>query len=381
MACARPVVTELDALTGKKTEKTIALPAVFSAPIRSDLIKFVHRDISRNRLQAHGVSPRAGMQYSAESWGTGRAVARIPRVAGGGTHRSGQGAFGNMTRGGHMFSPKTTFRRIHRRVNINLRRYAIVSALAASSIPALVLARGHRIQNVPELPLVLSHESIAQIHKTKDAAKCLKAIGVYPDVERVIKSRCVRAGKGKWRGRRHVQRRGPLVIYNDNKSGITRAFRNIPGVDLCKVTRLNLLKLAPGAHCGRLIIWTSDAFEALDTIYGTYADSKPVKGKKGFLLPRARMTVTDIPRILHSEAVARVLRHKRTVAVRAPRRNPLRNYERRVELNPYAAELRRMGLEAKKKSKEEIAAKRAEKRQLKKKNAPLRKAMLKALFA
>ena len=34
--------------------------------------------------------------------GTGRAVARIPRVRGGGTHRSGQGAFGNMCRGGRL---------------------------------------------------------------------------------------------------------------------------------------------------------------------------------------------------------------------------------------------------------------------------------------
>lgn len=46
-----------------------------------------------------------GHQTSAESWGTGRAVARIPRVRGGGTHRSGQGAFGNMCRGGRMFAP------------------------------------------------------------------------------------------------------------------------------------------------------------------------------------------------------------------------------------------------------------------------------------
>jgi len=30
-------------------------------------------------------------QTSAESWGTGRAVARIPRVGSGGTQRSGQG--------------------------------------------------------------------------------------------------------------------------------------------------------------------------------------------------------------------------------------------------------------------------------------------------
>lgn len=46
------------------------------------------------------VSTNAGYQTAAESWGTGRAVARIPRVPGGGTHRAGQGAFGNMCRGG-----------------------------------------------------------------------------------------------------------------------------------------------------------------------------------------------------------------------------------------------------------------------------------------
>ena len=36
------------------------------------------------------MSEKAGHQTSAESWGTGRAVARIPRVGGSGTHRSGQ---------------------------------------------------------------------------------------------------------------------------------------------------------------------------------------------------------------------------------------------------------------------------------------------------
>ena len=35
----------------------------------------------------------------------GRAVARIPRVSGGGTHRAGQAAFGNMCRSGRMFAP------------------------------------------------------------------------------------------------------------------------------------------------------------------------------------------------------------------------------------------------------------------------------------
>lgn len=90
----------------------------------------------------------SGHQTSAESWGTGRAVARIPRVRGGGTHRSGQGAFGNMCRGGRMFAPTKVFRRWHRKVNVAQKRYAVCSAIAASGVPALVQARGHVVDKV-----------------------------------------------------------------------------------------------------------------------------------------------------------------------------------------------------------------------------------------
>lgn len=69
-------------------------------------------------------------------------MARIPRVRGGGTHRSGQGAFGNMCRAGRMFAPTRIWRRWHRKVNVNQRRYAMVSAIAASSVPALVMSKG-----------------------------------------------------------------------------------------------------------------------------------------------------------------------------------------------------------------------------------------------
>ena len=44
----------------------------------------------------------------------------------------------------------------------------------------------------------------------------------------VYNSKRFRAGKGKMRNRRRIQRRGPLVIFNQD-NGITRAFRNIPG--------------------------------------------------------------------------------------------------------------------------------------------------------
>ncbi len=45
--------------------------------------------MNKNKRQAYAVSSKAGHQTAAESWGTGRAVSRIPRVPGGGTHRAG----------------------------------------------------------------------------------------------------------------------------------------------------------------------------------------------------------------------------------------------------------------------------------------------------
>jgi hypothetical protein len=62
------------------------------------------------------------------------------------------------------------------------------------------------------------------------------------DVEKARASRNLRRGKGKMRNRRYVTRKGPLVVYGEN-SGIVRAFRNIPGVDLQSVDSLNLLQV------------------------------------------------------------------------------------------------------------------------------------------
>ena len=91
---ARPLVTVFDE-EGKSSEQ-VGMPAVFKAPLRQDILHFVHTNMSKNSRMPHAVSHKAGHQTSAESWGTGRAVARIPRVRGGGTHRSGQAAYGNV---------------------------------------------------------------------------------------------------------------------------------------------------------------------------------------------------------------------------------------------------------------------------------------------
>merc|ERR1711962_297053 len=117
LAAARPLITVYND-KNESAGSTVCLPAVFRAPVRPDIVSTIHHEIAKNKRQPYCVNVDAGHQTSAESWGTGRAVARIPRVRGGGTHRSGQAAFGNMCRGGRMFAPTKTWRRWHRKVNV-----------------------------------------------------------------------------------------------------------------------------------------------------------------------------------------------------------------------------------------------------------------------
>jgi len=114
----RPTVTIISA-DGKPGDSSHPLPNVFRAPIRPDIVQQVHTGMAKNKRQPYAVSEKAGHQTSAESWGTGRAVARIPRVSGGGTHRAGQAAFGNMCRSGRMFAPTKVWRKWHQKINVN----------------------------------------------------------------------------------------------------------------------------------------------------------------------------------------------------------------------------------------------------------------------
>ncbi len=334
---SRPLVTVYN-VDGSATQTTLKLPAVFSAPIRPDLVSFVHTNIAKNARQAYAVSENAGHQTSAESWGTGRAVARIPRVGGGGTGRSGQGAFGNMCRGGRMFAPTKVWRRWHRKVNVNQRRFAIVSALAASALPGLVMARGHRIEKVAELPLVIS-PAIESVNKTRNALEVLRQIAAIADIERVKASHGIRAGKGKMRNRRYRERRGPLVIYKED-CGLVKAFRNIPGVELARVSALNLLQLAPGGHLGRFCIWTQGAFEQLEAIYGTFTENATMK--TGYSLPSHWMANADLGRIINSSEVQSVLRpaKERFTPAQGLKPNPLKNLKAMQALNPYVLKAR-----------------------------------------
>lgn len=339
---SRPLVSVFDVNSADKPVSQATLPAVMTAPIRADVVHYVHTLMAKNRRQPYAVNKLSGHQTPAESWGTGRAVSRIPRVPGGGTQRSGQGAFGNMCRGGRMFAPTKIWRRWHRKINVNQRRYAVASALAASAVPALVMARGHKIDAVPEVPLVLSDE-LRKVSKTKDALALLEKFGAGADVARSRDSKKIRTGTGKMRNRRYVTRRGPLIVY-DASEGLHNAFRNIPGVDTTTVDNLNLLALAPGGHLGRFCIWTKGAFDKLDSIFGTYEAG--TASKKGYVLPRTSMTNADLARIINSDEVQSVVKAAVTSTLELPaKRNPLKNHDVLVSLNPFAATLKKRAVE------------------------------------
>merc|ERR1711959_711211 len=227
----------------------------------------------------------------------------------------------------------------HRKINVNQRRYAVCSALAASALPALVMARGHRVEEVPEVPLVVD---ALDCDKTSKAKEALEAVGAYDDVVKSKNSYAVRSGKGKMRNRRHVQRRGPLVILTEDaiKAGAGKAFRGLSGVEVACVERLNLLQLAPGGHLGRFCVWSKDAFDRLDAIYGTHRAKS--EEKNGYQPPRAIMSNADLPRVINSAEVQAAARPtKKVVKCHRIRKNPLKNLGVMIKLNPYAKALKR----------------------------------------
>jgi large subunit ribosomal protein L4e len=285
------------------------------------------------------------MKHSAESWGTGRAVARIPRVSGSGTHRAGQGAFGNQCRKGRMFAPLKTWRRWHRKVNLKQKRHAAASAIAASAITPLVQARGHRVDNIPHLPLVVD-DKLESIEKTREIVSFLKRFGAYDDVERVLDSKVKRSGVGKIRNKKYKIRKGPLFVYEGASQNLSNAVRNLTGVETCNVHRLNLRQLAPGGTLGRFIIWTAGAFKALDKVFGSYR--LPSQEKSGYHLHRTVLTNADIAKIINSSSVQEALRAKRdNKAIHtSQKKNALTNKKFAVFINPYSKVVSQMAKQA-----------------------------------
>jgi large subunit ribosomal protein L4e len=248
-------------LQGKPIGKT-TLPTIFATPLRPDVIKRAVLAIQSSRLQPQGRDPMAGKKTSAESRGTGLGIARVPRVKGGG----GRAALAPSTVGGRQPHPPRPEKKILKRIPKKEARLALLSAVAATASKSVITSRGHRIEDIPEIPLIVT-DSIEELTKTAELEAALTNLGVLSDLYRVKDSRKIRAGKGKRRGRKMKQAVGPLIVVAENR-GIFNAAGNLPGVTIAAVNDLNAEMLAPGTHPGRLTLWTNGAIEQLDKLYG-----------------------------------------------------------------------------------------------------------------
>lgn len=242
-----------------KALREVELPAQFSADVRLDLISRAAISDQTKLYQPKGNDPRAGMETSAryrgrkEDFGSGKnkGTAIRPREV------LPKGRLGKVKRipsavKGRRAHPPHVNKIIIEKVNKKEYRVALVSAIAATAHKDVVQSRGHKVS--VNLPLVLEN-SFESVAKTKDAYKALSAL---------IGADLARSDYGKPRSGVRARKGGKVypksaIIAVSKDAPLLLAARNIPGVDVVKVSDLSVLALAPGAKAGRLAIYTEAA--------------------------------------------------------------------------------------------------------------------------
>ncbi len=249
----------------------VELPPVFEEEIRPDLIKRAVLAIISARRQPYGAMKGAGRQYTAEYVGMRRLPvwrrtinvgrARLPRTKDRGEILFGRVANVPQAVGGPRAHPPKVEKVWREKINKKEKRKATRSAIAATAVPDLVKMRGHVVDHVKHIPLIVE-DRIEEVKTTKELKEVLKKLGVWPDVERAMEKTRRRAGKGKRRGRVKKVPKSVLIVIGEDK-GIVKAARNLPGVDVVNVRNLNAELLAPGTRMGRLTLWSLSAIKYL----------------------------------------------------------------------------------------------------------------------
>ena len=241
-------VYDLDGDAGDEVD----LPAVFETTYRPDLVKRAVLAAQANRKQDYGTDEHAGFRTPAESPGSGRGIAHVPRQ-GGRARRVPQAV------GGRVAHPPKAETDRSLDVNDKERQQAVRSAIAATADAELVRERGHAFDDDVDTPVVVS-DDFEDLERTQEVVDVLEATGLYADVERAEDGRTVRAGTGTTRGRR-TQEPNSILFVTSTEAGPSKAARNLAGVDVATAAEVTAEDLAPGTHSGRLTVYTESALE------------------------------------------------------------------------------------------------------------------------
>jgi large subunit ribosomal protein L4e len=257
-------------------KRTIHLPTIFDEPIRTDLIARAVQAARANRRQPYGAPPWgvwAGRRHSTEWSGKGKGISRVQRLKDG-----NRGATSPNNVGGARAHPPRVIAVRGEKINVKERRKARRAALAALAKDDLVRARGHEWEENYKVPIIVeskfetlfrraidARDDEGRVNATKTLITVLENLGLGPDLARARAGTHVRAGRGKMRGRRLKIPRSVLIVASNDKD-LSRAARNVPGVEVVSPKRLSTEALAPGGSPGRLALITETALTELRTL-------------------------------------------------------------------------------------------------------------------
>ncbi len=249
-----------------KNKATIDLPKCFSQEIRKDIVAKVLE--AKKTMQPYAPSLVAGKQHSASGkikhrrhvWKThyGHGISRIPRkiTSAKGNRFNWIGAEVSSTRGGRRAHPPKVISMINtKKINKKELKIALVSAISATANEREVIKKYERLKNkkIENLPLIVESKLIGL--KTKELISSLKKV-LEELFELALQKKTIRAGKGKFRGRKYKHNAGLLLVVGEKEKLKTNAF------DVVNVKNLGVNDLANGG-VGRLTLYTENAIKEL----------------------------------------------------------------------------------------------------------------------
>jgi len=251
-------------INGEK-ESEIELPVIFSTPFRRDLIHKAFVNLASHKFQKQGRHPTAGMDVVARSNDppTGQGIARIARMRGGGGGRQGEAGGVASTRGGRQAHPPTVEKVIYKKINKKENKFALSTAIAATTSKELISSRGHVVEKIESFPIIVSND-LEELSKAKELVKIFDSLNLSEDVQRLT-SRKRKTGKSSLRGRGTKIGKSVLFVVTKPEK-LSKACGSFHGVDVRTVNNLSVLDLAPGSAPIRLTVYTKNAIEEIAKI-------------------------------------------------------------------------------------------------------------------
>jgi large subunit ribosomal protein L4e len=247
----------LYSIKGEKKSQ-VELPKVFETKVREDVVsKYFEAD---KFVQPYSAKYRAGLRQAAagkishkrHDWKGhyGRGISRISRKTmwRRGTQFYWVGANVPGTRGGRKAHPPLGVGR-EKKTNQKEIILAFNSAYAATASPVYVANRYSSVDKINDVPKII--ESLPG--KTKDLLNLIKTL-FSENLNVVLKSKKVRAGKGKTRGRKYKSNAGVLIVTAPKEA------KKLKGFDVKSTDEVAISDLYP---LGRITIYTQKALETL----------------------------------------------------------------------------------------------------------------------